>query len=176
MINMLSFVRRAGRVRDVLFAAALALVASAATTRAQAHDYTLGDIKIAHPWSRATPGGAKVAGGFMKLTNNGKEADRLIGGSLIVAGQFEVHETRMQDNVMRMRRLEKGLEIPAGATVELRPGSYHVMFIGLQSGLKEGERVNGTLIFEKAGKVEVEYKIEALGGQPAGGKAGTGHH
>jgi copper(I)-binding protein len=112
----------------------------------------------------------------MKITNNGKVTDRLIGGTFVAAGQFEVHETQMQDNVMRMRRLDKGLEIPPGATVELRPGSYHVMFIGLQSGLKEGERVKGTLVFEKAGKVEVEYKIEALGSNPAGAKAPAGKH
>jgi len=176
MTNLSSFVRRAWRVRDIVTAAALTLLATAAITQAQAHDYTLGDIRIEHPWSRATPGGAKVAGGFMKITNNGKVIDRLIGGTFIAAGQFEVHETQMQDSVMRMRRLEKGLEIPPGATVELRPGSYHVMFIGLQAGLKEGERVKGTLEFEKAGKVEVEYKIEALGSNPAGGKAGAGPH
>lgn len=163
-----SFVRRARRVGDILIATALTLIAVAAVTQAQAHDYTLGDIKIVNPWSRATPGGAKVAGGFMKLTNNGKQTDRLVGGSLTGAGQFEVHETSMQDNVMRMRRLEKGLEIPAGASVELKPGSFHVMFIGLQSGLKEGERVKGTLVFEKAGAIEVDFKIEALGGQPGG--------
>lgn len=163
-----SFVRRARRIGGLLIATALTLIAVAAVTRAQAHDYTQGDIKIEHPWSRATPGGAKVAGGFMKLTNTGKQTDRLIGGSLTGAGQFEVHETSLQDNVMRMRRLEKGLEIPAGASVELKPGSYHVMFIGLQSGLKEGERVKGTLVFEKAGTIEVDFKIEALGGQPRG--------
>ena len=176
MTNLSSFVRRAWRVRDIVIAAALTLLATAGSTQAQAHDYALGDIKIEHPWSRATPGGTKVAGGFMKITNNGKVTDRLIGGTFIAAGQFEVHETQMKDNVMRMRRLEKGLEIPPGATVELRPGSYHVMFIGLQSGLKEGERIKGTLVFEKAGKVEVEYKIEALGSNPAGAKAGAGHH
>lgn len=163
-----SLVRRARRVGDIAIATALTLFVVAAMTQAQAHDYTLGDIKIVHPWSRATPGGAKVAGGFMKLTNTGKQTDRLIGGSLTGAGQFEVHETSLQDNVMRMRRLEKGLEIPAGASVELKPGSYHVMFIGLQSGLKEGERVKGTLVFEKAGTIEVDFKIEALGGQPGG--------
>lgn len=168
MIIFSSFVRRARRVGDILIATALMLIAVAAVTQAQAHDYTLGDIKIVNPWSRATPGGAKVAGGFMKLTNTGKQTDRLIGGSLTGAGQFEVHETSMQDNVMRMRRLEKGLEIPAGASVELKPGSYHVMFIGLQSGLKEGEHVKGTLVFEKAGTIEVDFKIEALGGQPGG--------
>lgn len=139
-----------------------------------AHDYMLGSLKIAHPWSRATPGGAKVAGGFMTITNTGKEPDRLIGGSAVPAGIFEVHEMRMEGNVMKMRALEKGLEIKAGQTVELKPGGYHVMFMDLKSPLKEGESIKGTLIFEKAGTIEVEYKIENRGA--SSGQTGHGGH
>jgi periplasmic copper chaperone A len=138
-----------------------------------AHDYRIGDLRIDHPWTRATPGGAKVAGGFMAITNTGNQPDRLIGGSAVPAGIFEVHEMRMEGNVMRMRALEKGLEIKPGQTVELKPGGYHVMFIDLKSPLKEGASFKGTLIFEKAGTIEVEYKIEARGA--SGGHGGHQH-
>jgi periplasmic copper chaperone A len=138
-----------------------------------AHDYKIGDIKIDHPWTRATPGGAKVAGGFMKITNTGSQPDRLIGGSAVPAGIFEVHEMRMEGNVMKMRALEKGIEIKPGQTVELKPGGFHVMFMDLKSPFKEGERIKGTLVFEKAGTIEVEYKVEARGS--SGGHGGHNH-
>lgn len=124
----------------------------------------IGDLEITAPWSRATPGGAKVAGGFMRITNKGAAPDRLVGGSAEISGVFEVHEMRMEGNVMRMRALEKGLEIKPGETVELKPGGYHVMFIDLKKPLKAGDMVKGTLVFEKAGKVEVTYTVQAMSG------------
>lgn len=135
-----------------------------------AHDYKAGALKIDHPWTRATPGGAKVGGGFMTITNTGTESDRLVGGSADIAKIFEVHEMKMEGTVMKMRALEKGLEIKPGETVELKPGGYHVMFIDLKAPLKEGETVKGELVFEKAGKVAVEYKIENRGSS-----GGSGH-
>ena len=158
--------RRATRL-PLLLAFLFAGVLSAA-----AHEYRLGDLLIDHPWSRATPGGAMVAGGFMQITNKGTTADRLIGGSFVESNLFEVHEMAMQNGVMRMRALEKGLEIAPGQTVELKPGGYHAMFIDLKRPLKEGDTVKGTLRFEKAGTVEVEFKVEARGAAPAG----HGHH
>jgi copper(I)-binding protein len=138
-----------------------------------AHDYRIGDLKIDHPWARATPGGARVAGGYMTITNTGKEPDRLIGGSAVPAGIFEVHEMKMEGNVMRMRALSNGLEIKPGQTVELKPGGLHVMFIDLKSPLKEGDSIKGTLVFKKAGTIEVEYKVEARGA--SGGHGGHSH-
>jgi periplasmic copper chaperone A len=110
-------------------AACLMLLAGAA----QAHDYKLGSLEIKHPWARATPKGAAVAGGYVTIVNTGKEADRLIGGSSPVAGRFEIHEMAVRDGMMRMRALPRGLEIMPGATVELKPGSYHLMFMNLSS-------------------------------------------
>lgn len=137
--------------------------------------YKVGSLTVEAPWARATPGGAKVAGGFMKITNTGKEPDRLIGGTVPFAGRFEVHEMAVEGGIMKMRELSKGLEIKPGETVELKPGGYHVMFMELKSGLKEGEAVKGTLVFEKAGKVDVEYKVGPIGGgAPMGG--GHSHH
>lgn len=138
-----------------------AAAAPAATPAGQV--IRLGDLEIKAPWSRATPGGAKVAGGFMSITNKGSTPDRLIGGAADFAGIFEVHEMRMDGNVMRMRALEKGLEIKPGETVELKPGGFHVMFIDLKRPLKAGDAVKGTLVFEKAGKVEVTYSVQAPG-------------
>lgn len=166
------------RLRLVALSLAL-LPLSLALTTASAHDYKLGDLKIDHPWSRATPGGAKVAGGFMTITNNGKEADRLIGGTLVSAGIVEIHEMAMEGNVMKMRALAQGLEIKPGQTVELKPGGFHVMFLDLKAPLKEGEKVKGTLVFQRAGTIEVEFKIEARGaggGHDHGGHSGGHKH
>jgi copper(I)-binding protein len=150
-------------VLSFVIAFALAVVISPAS----AHEYKAGSIEIKHPWSRATPKGSEVAGGFMKLINTGTESDRLIGGSTTLAGKFEIHESAMEGGVMKMRPQTKGIEIKPGQTVELKPGSYHLMFIGLKAPFEKGKRVKGTLQFEKAGTVEVEYAIEAAGGMPA---------
>ena len=135
--------------------------------------YKAGALVIEAPWARATPGGAKVGGAYLKITNTGTEPDRLVGGSLPIATAVEVHEMSMTDGVMKMRKLEKGLEIKPGQTVELKPGGYHLMFTDLREGLKQGQPVKGTLQFEKAGSVEVEYKVEPIGSQ---GTAKKGHH
>jgi len=154
--------------------AALALL----VTSAMAHDYKVGDLKIDHPWARATPKGASVGGAYMKITNTGTTPDRLVGGSSAVSGRFEVHEMSMDNGVMRMRPLKDGLEIKPGQTVELKPGSFHIMLLDLKQPLKENERVKGTLTFEKAGSVEVEYAVVAVGASPGdkdrGGKGQGG--
>src|SRR6266850_793809 len=105
-------------VLSSLLAAAFILAVSSAS----AHEYKAGSIEIKHPWSRATPKGSEVAGGFMKLINTGSESDRLIGGSTPAAGKFEIHEMSMDGGVMKMRQLPNGIEIKPGETVELKPG------------------------------------------------------
>jgi hypothetical protein len=137
-----------------------ALASLLLTTAVLAHDYEIGDLSIGHPWIRATPKGAQNAGGYMKITNNGNEADRLVSGTVAGAKIFEVHFMSVENNVMKMRRLDDGLEIKPGETVELKPGSYHVMMMGLDGGYEEGPKVPGTLTFEKAGTVEVEFAVE----------------
>jgi copper(I)-binding protein len=139
-----------------------------------AQSFKLGPLVIEAPWARATPGGARVAGGFMKITNTGKLADRLIGGTLPVAGGVEVHEMSVSGTVMKMRRLADGLEIKPGQSVELKPGGHHLMFMELRSGLKAGETIKGTLVFLRAGTVEVEYRVAPIGAQTRGG--GHSHH
>jgi periplasmic copper chaperone A len=148
-------------MRTILFAAILAIGANVA-----AHEYKASSLEIRHPWARATPKGAAVAGGYMTIINRGDSADRLVGGSSPAAGKFEIHEMKMEQGVMKMRPLDHGLEIKGGATVEFKPGSYHIMFMNLKAPFEQGQRVKGTLIFEKAGPVEVEYTVEAIGATP----------
>jgi copper(I)-binding protein len=126
-------------------------------------------IEIGNPWARATPSGAKVGAGYLTITNKGKEVDRLIGGSAAPAARLEVHVTIVEQGVAKMRAVE-GLEIKPGETVEFKPGGMHVMFVGLKQPLRQGERVKGTLVFEKAGTIAVEYPV-----QPPGASAPSGH-
>lgn len=163
--------------RSTLAASLLALATVAIApglVPARAQEYKAGAIRIEAPWLRATPSGAKVAGGYMRLRNAGTETDRLIGGSSPVAGALEVHEMRMEGTVMTMRELAGGLELPPGKTVELKPGSYHIMLMDLRQALKPGDKIKGTLQFEKAGKVEVEYTVRAMGSRDRGSSGGHG--
>ncbi len=149
---------------------------AAAQTAPAPAAYRIGAITVEQPWSRATPGGAKVAGGYMRITNAGTEPDRLVGGTFAASRRFELHEMSVgSDNVMRMSPLENGLEIKPGATVELKPGSFHAMFLDLLRPLKEGESLTGTLRFEKAGILGIAYAVGSLGAQgPSPGH--HGHH
>ena len=145
--------------RTVLFAAVLSLLASASA----AEDFSVGDVEIGNPWARATPKGANVAGAYMSITNKGSAPDRLISGSTPVASRFEVHTMMIEDGIAKMRPVEGGLEVKPHQTVELKPGSYHVMLTGLTQPLQQGERVPGTLVFERAGKVDVEFTVVPIG-------------
>jgi copper(I)-binding protein len=147
-------------VQTVICAMALAL---SFAVPAYSHGFKIGDLTIGHPWTRATPNGAKVGGGYLTITNNGTAPDKLIGVSLSVADHGEIHEMKMDGGTMQMRELPGGIEIKPGETVKFEPGGYHVMFMGLKEPLKEGTMVKGQLQFEKAGKVDVEFKVDAIG-------------
>ena len=145
--------------RTLIPALLFAIIATSAT----AEDYKVGNLQISQPWSRATPKGAAVAGGYLKITNTGTTPDRLLGGSTDIAKGLEVHEMTMDGGVMKMRQLKDGLTIAPGATVELKPGSYHIMLVNLTRPLAKGERIKASLNFEKAGKADVEFAVEAIG-------------
>lgn len=130
---------------------------------AMAGEVTIGDLKIDTPYARATVPGAPVAGGYMTITNTGSQPDRLVGGSAPFAGKVEIHEMKMQGDVMKMREIAGGLEIPAKGSVTLKPGGYHVMFMKLKEQLKEGEKRTATLVFEKAGKVDLPFAVRGMG-------------
>jgi hypothetical protein len=150
--------------RRSLLAAAAVLVALPAA----AHDYTAGDIHIGHPWTRAAAAGANGAA-FMRLTNGGAQPDRLIAAASPVARVVELHTHIREGEVMRMRPVPD-IPVPAGQTVELRPGGLHVMLIGLTAPLQQGSRVPLMLRFERAGEVAVDLAVEAAGAR------GAGHH
>lgn len=148
---------------------ALALSASAAF----AHDFTLGDLEIRHPASRATLPGQPVAGGFMTIANKGADADRLVSITAPdLSDDVQLHEMAMENDVMKMRQLPDGIEIPAGAEVELKSGGLHVMFMKIKHPLKEGETFKATLNFEKAGQIDVDFDI---GAAKAAAKHGEQH-
>jgi copper(I)-binding protein len=154
------------------FASAV-LLATLIAAPARAQEVKAGDLVITQAWSRATPGGAKIGGGYLTIENKGAAADRLIGGSGDIAAKVELHEMSMKDGVMTMRALDKGLTIEPGKTVKLAPGGYHLMLMDLKSPLKQGDKVPVTLEFEKAGKVKLNFDVQALGAQaPAGADGG----
>ena len=144
-------------LKNLISGTALALVLFAA----HAHDFKAGAITIGHPHARATAAGQPTGGGFMKLINGGGN-DKLLSVSAEVSKTVELHEMKMEGDVMRMRQVD-GIELQAGKTVELKPGGYHVMFIGLKAPLKAGDKFPVKLKFEKAGEVTVEVKVEAPG-------------
>ncbi len=152
-------------MQDLTFPRLLAAAVLAVTLggTALAEDFKAGAIVVAQPWTRATPAGASVAGGYMTITNNGTDPDHLVGGSFEAAGKMEIHEMTMEGGIMRMRPLPNGLEIKPGQTVTLEPSGNHVMFVGLKQQLKQGASVKGELRFDKAGTVEVDYKVEPVG-------------
>src|SRR6202022_3660807 len=138
---------------------------------ALAEEVKAGDLVITQAWSRATPGGAKVAGGYLTIENKGSAPDRLIGGSADVADKVEVHEMATNNGVMTMRPLDKGLAIEPGKTVKLAPGGYHLMLLDLKSPLKQGDKLPVTLEFEKAGKVKLSFDVQGVGAPAPAGAA-----
>jgi len=163
-------------IHRTIYALSLAVLLALSPPQSSAADVKAGDLTITDPWTRATPKAAKVAGGFMTITNNGTTADRLLGGSFAPATRVEIHETSTTNDVMRMRRLPRGLEIKPGETVVLKPGSFHVMFMGLSQQLEKGASVPGTLRFERAGDVAVTYSVRKLGAMRHGHHAMHGGH
>jgi len=153
-------------IRTISLAAVLGI---AVAWSAAAADVTVGSLKISAPWARATPKGASVGGGYLTITNNGDAADRLLGGSTDIAKGFEIHSMTMDNGVMKMRPVTGGLEIRPGQSVELKPGGYHVMFVGLKMPLKQGGHFEATLQFQNAGRVEIDFIIEGIGASHGGG-------
>ena len=162
-------------MRLITTALAAAALLSAVIT-ANAHDYEVVNVEIGHPWSRATLPNAPVAGGYMTITNTGTAADRLIGGATPAAADVQIHEMTMDGDVMKMRQIEGGLEIPAGETVTLAPGGFHLMLTKPVKRLMEGDRVPLTLRFEKAGTVEVELVVDKPNARGPEGAAPEGEH
>jgi copper(I)-binding protein len=132
-----------------------------ASLASQASEFKLGAITIDQAYARATVAGQSAGGGFLKLINKGTD-DRLVAVSAEVSAAVELHTMKMEGDVMRMRPVD-GIDLPAGKTVELKPGGMHLMFMGLKAPLKAGEAFPVKLRFEKAGEVTVQVKVQAPG-------------
>jgi copper(I)-binding protein len=139
---------------------------------AAAQEFKAGGITVIAPWARATPGSAKVGGAYLELKAAGA-GDRLISATSTVAGTVEIHEHVNEGGVMKMRRVD-GLAVPAGGSVTLKPGGYHLMLMDLKRPLKQGDKLQLTLTFEKAGTVAVEGPIAPIGAMAADDDAGQG--
>ncbi len=134
-----------------------------------------GDLQIEKPWARATVPGAAVGGGYLVIRNAGLAPDRLVGVSSPVSSRVEIHEMAMEKDVMRMREV-KGVDVPAKGAVEFKPGGFHLMFIELKAPLKQGEKVQVTLRFEKAGELKAEFSVESAGAGGPAAKHGSMKH
>lgn len=162
-------------MRLTLVVAALAAFLSGIGA-ASAHSVKVGDLELVDLWTRATPPRAAVAGGYVTIVNHGTVPDRLVAVSSPQAAVGEVHEMKVEDGVMTMRPLEGGLPIPAGATVTLGPGGYHMMFMELSAPFAADGKVPVTLTFEQAGTVETFLHVEPIGAPgPAGDAHDEGH-
>lgn len=150
-------------LKEIIFAAALSFGALAGLAETHAHEIKVGDIVIDHPWSRQSPMAADVGAGFMRITNTGAADDRLVKVESPVSKTVQLHDMKMDGDVMKMAEVPGGIAIPAGATVELKPKSLHLMFMGLNAQLREGEEFRATLTFEKAGTVEVDFEVMGPG-------------
>jgi copper(I)-binding protein len=153
-------------IKKAIAGATLALAALSAV----AHSFKLGEIDIGHPYARPTREGQMVGAGYLKLANKGP-VDRLVSATSPAAGSVEIHSMSMEGDVMKMRQID-AIEIATGQTVELKPGGYHLMLMGLKAPLKVGEKFPLTLKFEKSGEVVVTVNVE----EPKSKSEATGAH
>jgi copper(I)-binding protein len=156
----------------MLFRHAFVAIVLALASPAIAHEYTIGSLEIDHPNIPAAIGQAPTAAGFLKITNTGSEPDALIAATADFATRTEIHESSVDaSGVATMTHIER-IEIPAGATVTLEHGGFHVMFMDVKDPPTEGMMLPVTLTFEKAGSIEVEFMVEPRG---AHGESSDGH-
>ncbi len=152
----------------------MTLVLVLAAPAALAQEAEVGAIEIKDAWTRATPPNAGAGAAFMVLRNTGDTPDRLIAAAGDMADVLEIHKHAMDGGVMRMREVAAGIEIPAGGEIALQPGGYHIMFLGLNRTLAEGEEIALSLTFENAGTVEMTVPVLAFSARHPGAHGG-GH-
>jgi copper(I)-binding protein len=128
---------------------------------ANAHEYAVGELEIAHPWSQELPPNAPTVAAYFMIHNSGKTADRLVSVDSPIAGEAQLHEHVMQGDLMKMQQVPS-VDVPAGGNVTFAPMAYHVMLVNLKdrSLLSDGKRFPLTMHFEKAGDVTVEVAVQ----------------
>lgn len=134
----------------------------------------VGNLVINKPWSRTTPPGASVGVGYLEIRNTGDAPDTLLGAAANFAKRVEVHESSEKDGIATMRKLADGLELPANETVELKPGGFHLMLMGLHEPITTDKKLPIELHFKNAGKVTVEFDVTPIGA--AKSDSGHKHH
>lgn len=139
----------------LIAAASLGLAAPAA-----AHQYKVGDLTIDHPWSRPAAAGMNGAG-YVTVTNTGAQPDVLVSVESRAAEKVAIHQGSMAGGVMSMKALPNGMPIPAGGAATFAPGGNHLMMVRLKTALKAGDKVPATLVFKRAGRVNVEFAVQA---------------
>jgi copper(I)-binding protein len=140
------------------------LAALMLSTPLYAHGVSVGDIEIIHPNIPQPADGAKAAAGYMGISNGGQHPDKLVGVETPAAKSAMLHQSTVNaDGVATMSHVD-GIEVPADDTVMLEPGGYHIMLMGLTQPLVEGQMVPGVLVFEHAGRVEIEFMVDPPGG------------
>jgi len=150
--------------RTLAAAATLSLLAA---SPALAKDYKVGQIEIEDLWVRATVPGQPNGAGYMKIENDGKQADRLLAVQSPAAERIELHATGNENGVARMRRVD-GVEIAADGKATLAPGGHHIMFLKLKEPFKAGTQIPATLTFEHAGQVDVSFEVKPAAYNPEG--------
>jgi copper(I)-binding protein len=163
-------------MRHCLAACALAILVAAplfssAAAAADASEISVGALKIKDAFARPTPAGATVAVGYLTIINGAGTPDRLVSATSDISAKTQIHEMKMKGDVMEMRELTDGLAIPPGATVVLKPGGYHIIFVDLKHPVKAGDVIHVNLSFEKAGKVDVPFKAAQSKGAMSPGSA-----
>jgi copper(I)-binding protein len=138
----------------------------------QAKDVKVGSLVIETPWSRATPGGAKVGAGYLAIVNIGDKPDRLVSVASPIADRVEIHSMTIDGGVMRMKKVDGGLEIKAQEVTELKPGGFHIMFIGLKKPIAKGDQLPVKLTFAEAGPVDLTFVAAAIGARNPPGNPG----
>ena len=132
-------------------------------TNSLSHEYKIGNLKILHPYVIETPSGARTAGGYMKIINTGTQTDYLSLVTVDFTKVAEIHEMKMENDVMKMRKVKDELEISAQSSVELKHKGYHIMFMNLLKPMIKDETYEGTLYFEKAGNIKIIFTVEKMG-------------
>lgn len=155
----------------ILAGVTLPLLANAAFAR----DYKLGTLEISQPWTRATPKGAATGAGYLTIKNTGSDPDRLVSATLSNATTAQIHQMTMENGVVKMREIADGIEIKPGETVTLRPNGYHIMFTGLKQPLVKDQTVAGSLTFQRAGSINVEFEVAAAGSPGPQGESQMQH-
>lgn len=131
--------------------------------QAYSAEFRAGSLVVKSPWTRATPRGATVGGGYLIVRNFGATSDQLLGGTFSSSDRLEIHTMTIEGGVARMREATTGITIGPGETFNLEPAGAHLMFVGLMRPLVAGDKVKGILKFEHAGQVDVEFEVVSMG-------------